>query len=192
MLQLFRLFKKKAISFEDQLKKLSELGFRINEGIEPELLLEEFSQVEYEEEPYQLLMISLGGEIFRDEQFIVVSNDIWHLDTECIEDHGDYKVIIERLMNMTGLDIRNINDFVDIENEEAWVSFQYNEKQINWDLKIDNDWLDSDIFDKFNQLIRNDTNNKIVLSVLGQDCLIAYLTDDRIKEVNKLIKNKFE
>ena len=137
-------------------------------------------------------MISLGGEIFRDEQFIVVSNDIWHLDTECIEDHGDYKVIIERLMNMTGLDIRNINDFVDIENEEAWVSFQYNEKQINWDLKIDNDWLDSDIFDKFNQLIRNDTNKKIVLSVLGQDCLIAYLTDDRIKEVNKLIKNKFE
>lgn len=188
---MFGFLKKKEIAFDKQLQKLSELGISLNQGIEPALLFDEFPEQEYLKNPYQLLMISMGGEIYKDNQFVNISNQIWHLDTECIEDHGDYTAIIERLKNLTGSQIHKINDYVDIENEIAWVSFEYENRQIKWDLKIDDDWIDPAIFDKFMQLIGNKANKKIVIATLGQDCLVAYLNEEQLKEVNKLVKYKF-
>jgi len=182
----------KIISLHEQIVRLAELGIKLNSGISIDSLLDEFSQEQFEKDPYQLLLISMGGEIFKDDHFYVASDQIWHLDTECIEDHGDYISIIERLKKMTGIDINHIKDFVDVENETAWVSFEYNNKQIKWDLQINDDWLDPEIFDKFNQLVRDVTSKRLVISSLGQDCLIAYLTPEQLREINKLVKFKFE
>lgn len=91
---MFGLFKKKVISFDNQLMRLSELGITLNPEVEPVALLEEFPKKKFEEDPYQLLLISLGGYIYKDDNFIITSDNIWHLDTECIEDHGDYIAII--------------------------------------------------------------------------------------------------
>ncbi|MEK4733053.1 hypothetical protein [Paenibacillus sp. FSL L8-0641] len=106
---MFGLFKKKII-FEDQLNKLSELGIFMSADLKKELLLEEFSRNEYEEDPYNLLLLTLGGEVEVNGEFINVSEEIWYLDTECIEDHGDYARIIIRLENMTKLNLNNITD----------------------------------------------------------------------------------
>jgi len=163
----------------------------LNSDIEAGALLDEFSEEEYENDPYQLLLISMGGEIHKNDEFFVVSDNIWHLDTECIEDHGDYVSVIERLKRMTTLEIRNIQDFIDIEEEIAWVSFEYDNKTIRWDLEIHDDWLDLNIFDKFNQLIGNSTNKKLAIASLGQDCLIGYFNEKQLIELNKLLKIKF-
>lgn len=71
--------------------------------------MEEFSRNEYEEDPYNLLLLTLGGEVEVNGEFINVSEEIWYLDTECIEDHGDYARIIIRLENMTKLNLNKYN-----------------------------------------------------------------------------------
>jgi hypothetical protein len=44
-----------------------------------------------ESRQYQLLLISLGSVIFNEENtFSNVCDDIWHFDTEFINDNGDY------------------------------------------------------------------------------------------------------
>lgn len=189
---MFGLFKKKVISFDNQLMRLSELGITLNPGVEPVALLEEFPKKKFEEDPYQLLLISLGGEIYKDDNFIITSDNIWHLDTECIEDHGDYIAIIERLKKLTKLEINDIKDYIDIENEIAWVSFEYNNRKINWDLQVDNDWIDPNIFDHFSELVEDKSSKRIVISSLGQDCLITYLTELQLEEINRLVRHQFK
>ncbi|MCF2719597.1 hypothetical protein LWE69_21475 [Paenibacillus sp. UKAQ_18] len=192
MFKLFGLFKKKKIIFEDQLNKLSELGIFMSAESKKELLLEEFSRNEYEEDPYNLLLLTLGGEVEVNGEFINVSEEIWYLDTECIEDHGDYARIIIRLENMTKLNLNNITDYVDIQNGTAWVSFEYMNELIRWEMKVDDDWLDMEIFKKFNELIKTEQSMKLYISILDQGCLMGYFNKEQVIEINKLIKYKFE
>ncbi|MCH6190081.1 MULTISPECIES: hypothetical protein [Paenibacillus] len=191
MFKLFGLFKKKII-FEDQLNKLSELGIFMSADLKKELLLEEFSRNEYEEDPYNLLLLTLGGEVEVNGEFINVSEEIWYLDTECIEDHGDYARIIIRLENMTKLNLNNITDYVDIQNGTAWVSFEYINELIRWEMKVYDDWLDMEIFKKFNELIKTEQSMKLYISILDQGCLMGYFNKEQVIEINKLTKYKFE
>ncbi len=189
---MFGLFKKKKIIFEDQLNKLSELGIFMSADLKKELLLEEFSKNEYEEDPYNLLLLTLGGEVEVNGEFINVSEEIWYLDTECIEDHGDYARIIIRLENMTKLNLNNITDYVDIQNGTAWVSFEYMNELIRWEMKVYDDWLDMEIFKKFNELIKTEQSMKLYISILDQGCLMGYFNKEQVIEINKLTKYKFE
>ncbi|APQ60525.1 hypothetical protein PPOLYM_01751 [Paenibacillus polymyxa] len=189
---MFGLFKKKKTIFENQLNKLSELGIFMSADLKKELLLEEFSRNEYEEDPYNLLLLTLGGEVEVNGEFINVSEEIWYLDTECIEDHGDYARIIIRLENMTKLNLNNITDYVDIQNGTAWVSFEYMNELIRWEMKVDDDWLDMEIFKKFNELIKTEQSMKLYISILDQGCLMGYFNKEQVIEINKLTKYKFE
>ncbi|WP_258296606.1 hypothetical protein [Paenibacillus peoriae] len=192
MFKLFGLFKKKKIIFEDQLNKLSELGIFMSADLKKELILEEFSRSEYEEDPYNLLLLTLGGEVEVNGEFINVSEEIWYLDTECIEDHGDYARIIIRLENMTKLNLNNITDYVNIQNSTAWVSFEYMNELIRWEMKVDDDWLDMEIFKKFNELIKTEQSMKLYISILDQGCLMGYFNKEQVIEINELTKYKFE
>ncbi len=189
---MFGLFKKKKTIFENQLNKLSELGIFMSADLKKELLLEEFSRNEYEEDPYNLLLLTLGGEVEVNGEFINVSEEIWYLDTECIEDHGDYARIIIRLENITKLNLNNITDYVDIQNGTAWVSFEYMNELIRWEMKVDDDWLDMEIFKKFNELIKTEQSMKLYISILDQGCLMGYFNKEQVIEINKLTKYKFE
>lgn len=87
--------------------------------LKKELLLEEISRSEYEEDPYNLLLLTLGGEVEVNDEFINSSDKIWYLDSECIEDHGDYARVIMQLENMTKLNLNKITDYVDIQDNTA-------------------------------------------------------------------------
>lgn len=186
------LFKKKKTIFEDQLNKLSELGIFMNADLKKELLLEEISRSEFEEDPYNLLLLTLGGEVEVNGEFINVSDKIWYLDTECIEDYGDYARVIMRLENMTKLNLNKITDYVDIQNSTAWVSFEYKNELIRWEMKVDDDWLDMEIFKKFNELIKTEQSMELYISILDQSCLVGYFNKEQVIELNKLTKYKFE
>lgn len=86
------------------------MGIFVNSTIPRESVLQEFSSADYEENLNQRLLISMGGEIEIDDKFYDVSDQIWNLDTECVEDDGINVTVIERLSRMTNLDIRNIQD----------------------------------------------------------------------------------
>lgn len=189
---MFGLFKKKKTIFEDQLNQLSELGIFMRSGLKKELLLEETSRSEYEEDPYNLLLLTLGGEVEVNGEFINVSDEIWYLDAECIEDHGDYARVIMRLENMTKLNLNKITDYVDIQNSTAWVSFEYMNEFIRWEMKVDDDWLDMEIFKKFNELTQTEQSMKLYISILDQGCLVGYFNKEQVIELNKLTKYKFE
>ncbi len=191
MLKLFGLFKKKTI-FEDQLNQLSEVGIFMRAELKKELLLEEISRSEYEEDPYNLLLLTLGGEVEVNGEFINVSDEIWYLDAECIEDHGDYARVIMRLESMTKLNLNKITDYVDIQNNTAWVSFEYKNELIRWEMKVYDDWLDMEIFKKFNELIKTKQSMKLYISILDQGCLVGYFNKKQVIELNKLTKYKFE
>ncbi|MGG4218738.1 hypothetical protein ABEW32_10950 [Paenibacillus jamilae] len=192
MFKLFGLFKKKKTIFEDQLNQLSELGIFMRAGLKKELLLEETSRSEYEEDPYNLLLHTLGGEVEVNGEFINVSDEMWYLDAECIEDLGDYARVIIRLGNMTKLKLNKITDYVDIQNSTAGVSFEYKNEFIRWEMKVDDDWLDMEIFKKFNELIQTEQSMKLYISILDQGCLVGYFNKEQVIELNKLTKYKFE
>src|ERR1700753_3958789 len=78
------LFRKSRPGLEQQLQDLVQAGVRGLPEATPEGLLGEWSQKQFEESPYLLALVALGGD---DPP---LSENIWHFDTECIEDHGAY------------------------------------------------------------------------------------------------------
>ncbi len=196
-MDMLRFFKsKKKVSFNEQLTLLQTIGIKLNENISEELLLKEFSLQEYENDPYLLLMLAMGGEVEIDNIYFNGSNNIWYLDTECIEDTGDYVRIAERIKDLSNghLEMTEINDVVDIENLEASLSFKLDGKEYHWSLKVDDDWLDITIIYKFNELLKLKSPDKSIsiFYLGGQDCLIGIFSKQQVKQLNTLKGIKFE
>lgn len=98
------------MSLEDQLIHLEKLGFSLNSGFYIEDLLEEFDRIEYEKNLYKTLLMAMGGEVkVKNRTWVPFSKNIWHFDTECIEEQGDYVRIAHRLRDLAeGYDTRCI------------------------------------------------------------------------------------
>ena len=94
-MRLFDRFSKKKQTLEEQLTALANCGICPNPGIAVDHLLESCARDEYENEPFGLLLVILGNTLER-EPWSPLSDCIWHLDTECIEDHGSYVNSISR------------------------------------------------------------------------------------------------
>jgi len=122
-----------AMQLEQQIKLLSDCGIPLNEGVTVDDLLYSWGREEYEGQPFELLLITMGGELESrltarepDERGTSFASDhIWHFDTECIEGPGSYVRIAERMAVLADgdLPLENIADSVDLEQEVAWLSF---------------------------------------------------------------------
>jgi len=189
MLKWFK--KNERIPFENQLAALDRIGIRLNDGVSPDVLIQEHSKEEYEEQPYYLLLLAMGSEVFdSDGKESYNSNDIWYLDTECIEDHGDYVRVIKRIADLIQDDvvISDISDYVDIENNEARISFEVNGEFKKYDLAVDDDWLDINVFRIFSELLReHGSQRQFFYSVVDQSILVGIFTKEQFKEMRKLI-----
>ncbi|SDH44083.1 hypothetical protein [Desulfosporosinus hippei] len=189
---LSRLFgkEKSEVKLEDQIKNLKNIGLELSPGFTIEHLLKEFDRKEFEKDPYKLLLAVMGGEVeLEDQSSVPLSNKVWHFDTECIEDRGDYVRIANRLCDLSQglLQITNLKDFVDIDNRQAWISFSLDGQEYKWDLKIENDWVDPGIFSKFAELLNTKSKTqRFIIMVLGQDCIIALAEHDQLQKLNQL------
>jgi len=114
--------------------------------------------------------------------------NLWHFDTECIEDHGDYRRIVERMVEMAqgSLPLENIKDHIDLEKEEAWFSFTFRGEEIKVECKVRDDWVDSTVFARFVDLLDKSDPGKIFVyyDLGGQDCIIGCVTRDELKRLN--------
>lgn len=194
--------KKKAIQrseksvYKEQLRNLADCGIKLYTEFPPEILLEEWSEEDFEDEPYEMLLVAMGAENEFDEyghQWL--SDNVWHFDTECIEDHGDYIRIAERMRDLAGgdLPLKEINDYVNIEEEIAWLEFILDDEKYHWNLKIEDDWVDTDIFGMFITLLAKHNSNKrfTYFDLDGQDCLIGCMTVEELKKLRQVTNLNF-
>ena len=178
MLDLFKRKPQKHVPFEDQVRVLENCGVALRPGVACERLLQSFSREQFEADPFRLLLCAMGEEAEPDYP----SDKIWHFDTECIEDHGDYQRIASRMRTLAqgDLPLANIEDFVDLESGTAWLAFSIDGKSERWTAKVEDDWVDPQILSRFAGLLesRKTARRYTCISLEGQDCLIGCATKD--------------
>lgn len=186
MLNAFRRLFRRPVSLADQLRVLAECGIALNPGVSVENLLEHSKQKEFESKPYITLLCAMGSVVespaeTRDCEY--ASDSIWHFDSECIEDHGDYVSIVSRMSALANgdLPLTDLQDWVDIEGGEAWVSFTLDGGHYRWVMEVENDWVDPSIFSRLGDLLclRSEYRRFTYIDLGGQDCLIGYATDEQ-------------
>src|SRR5689334_22294626 len=92
--------RKPAVAVRQALEQLAALVIRRRDGIPDEDLLLSLGGTMESQADLTLLLCVLGGEVERGD-FERVSDDIWHVDAECIEDNGDYIRLVERFAILT-------------------------------------------------------------------------------------------
>jgi hypothetical protein len=167
------------ISVTAALDRLASLGIRLRAGISNDDLL--FSLGGTLESPVEWvdLLCVLGSEVERGD-FEPMSDDIWHLDAECIVEDGDYAELLNRFVVLAkgALPLTGVRDHVDLEAEEAWVEFSLDGKGMHWDLQVSDDWVDAELYSRLQQLVSTrGAGKRFFIAGLGQDSLISFGTD---------------
>lgn len=175
------------LNMEQKLELLANCGMRLANPFEPKDLLTSWAREDYEKPGFDLVLTGLG---MTEEQEPWRNHcvNLWHFDTECIENNGDYKRIVERMVEMAqgSLPLENIEDHIDLEKEEAWFSFTFRGEEIKVECKVEDDWVDSTIFAKFVDLLDKSDPAKIFVyyDLGGQDCIIGCVMRDELKQLN--------
>ena len=85
------------------------------------------------------------------------------------------------------LPIQNIRDHVDLEERAAWLAFDYEGRSIRIDCKVNDDWVDTDVFRTFVDLLAKSDPSKLYLyyDLHGQDCIIACVSAAQFAELKR-------
>ena len=176
------------MTLEQKLATLSRSGSKLNDAFSEADLLTSWSRAEYEKPGFDLVLVGLGmteeEEPWRDHCV-----NLWHFDTECIEDHGDYKRIVDRMAELTqgSLPLADIQDYVDLQEGEARFSFTLHGKETKVDCRVEDDWVDPKIFSVFVQVLASTDPSKVFVhyDLGGQDCLIGCVSREQLRQLNK-------
>ncbi|SEO38061.1 hypothetical protein [Paenibacillus sp. OV219] len=178
------------LPIHEQLKTLRSIGIHLKQDIQLEDCFQDEHRA-YESRPYLLLLKDLGSEIeSEDGTFISASNNVWCFDRECIEDHGDYIRLLERIRDMvqSELSIEHIADYVDLEKDEANISFIVNGVAHNYELRVNKDWADLQILAIFTRLLaEHGSKKRFCFSDLGNDVLVVLIDRERFGDLRKLL-----
>jgi hypothetical protein len=127
-------------TLEQKIEVLAGCGFRLAQPFTVEDLLQSWDRAALEKLGYDSVLVAMG---MTEEQEPWRNHcvNLWTFDTECIEDHGAYKKIAERMAELAGgsLPIENIRDYVDVENNEAWLAFSFHGKDIKIECEVKDD-----------------------------------------------------
>jgi hypothetical protein len=193
---LFGLGKKKTV--EAMLAELATVGIELRPGITVDELADSHTRADIEKGGFEILLAVMGNEQFDPKTFEVLnplSDDVWHFDTEAIEDHGAYVQIVENCRRLTGGDLKfeGVRDYVDVEQEIAWVELSSNGRSERVDLKIDNDWVDPKIFAKLQDwLEETGSGRRFAVQGLGQDILLICKQPEQIRMINRATGLRFK
>lgn len=180
---------KRKPTFEQQFEVFKELGFVLNSGVDTsDINRWPGGYLEFENLPYHLMYQTLGQTIER-EPWTPITNKVWNFDLEAIEGHNAYVDIIKNISRITNgdLDFENIKDYVDIDKGKAWVSFTCKGDNYRWDLKVNDDWADGDLFDRVQGLTdKYKTKGKFTFfNTGGQDFVLGYCTPDELEKIRQ-------
>ena len=118
-------------------------------------------------------------------------DNLWHFDTECIEDHGDYVRIGQRMNQLAqgSLALSDFQDHVDVEGGMAWLQFKCHGRTVRIECAVDNDWVDTAVFGHFVDLLAIHGPGKLYIyyDLGGQDCILGCATAAQFEKLKKLI-----
>jgi hypothetical protein len=174
------------LRLEDKLAVLGKCGFVLAPPFTVDDLLASWARQDLEEPGYDMVLVGLGGTEER-EPWRNRCVNLWHFDTECIEDDGDYVAIAKRMAEMTqgGVSLTEIQDHVDVEAREAWLSFVTGGQRIRIDCTVKDDWVDEAVLNRFQSLLTQSAHSKtfVYYDTGGQDCIIGCVTREQLKEL---------
>lgn len=176
-------------TLEQRLELLAQCGIHLNPPFTVDDLLKMFDRSEYEKLGWDMVLVGLGT-TEEEEPWRNHCVNLWHFDTECIEDNGDYQRIAQRMaeMAMGSLPLEDIKDHVDIENNKAWLSFKLQGKDVRIDCKVEDDWIDPSVLSTFVELLGQSDKSKVFIyyNLGGQDCILGCVTKSQLTQLNKL------
>ncbi len=179
------------------LSDLSAIGIECRSDVTPDRLFGIISRDRIEKSRFEWLLVAMGEREQDRDPFKVLgplSDDVWHFDAEAINDHGDYRSIVEECCRLSKghLSFNAIADYVDVANKTAWVELDLGTHTERVDLKVDNDWIDPKIFSVLQQhLARTGSQRRLAGHGLGQDLLFVCQTPDAIQRLNKVTGLRF-
>jgi len=183
-----------AISVSAALEQLANAGVRVRPSISNDDLLVSLGGTMESPVDWVQLFCILGSEVERGE-FERVSDDIWHFDAECIEDHGDYVALLNRFAILAKgvLPMTDLRDLVDIEHGKAWVEFALDGSKVHWDLEASDDWVDPGLYSRLQQLVTpRGAGKRFFIASLGQDSLVSFGDDQMRQALSRLSGLKFQ
>ena len=188
-LKSYKALQNPAAAFEAALDKLITAGIKITPGIQETDIFERWTEKLADYNPLEALYITLGGST-QYEPYTNFSDSCWHFDHDTIEVERAYGTILENLKRISNGDLgfQNIIDhYNDDEDNKAWISFELYGDKYKWDLDLNDDWVDSYLFDKIQDLCRK-YNKKRRLAYLsaGQGFVISYLTADEFNKISEM------
>lgn len=176
-------------TLEAKLAALEQCGLRLAPPFTVGDLLKIADRSEYQKPGWDMVLVGLGMEEEQDP-YRPYCRNLWDFDTECIEDHGDYARIARRMSDMAGesLPLEDIRDFVDIDGNQAWVSFKLGDRDIRIDCRVDDDWVDPDLFAKFDELLEQSDPSKLFIyyDLRGQDLVIGCVSKAQLNQLRAL------
>jgi hypothetical protein len=182
------IFSRKKPTLDEQLAVLAECGIKLREGANRDELAAVLRDDRKDAWSYEDVLIAMGNDSESDDG-VSLSDDIWYLDTECIEGDGSYARIIRRLGALTRgeLDFRDVTDHVDVDAEEAWVEFVLDGEKIHWDMTVKDDWVDGDVFSNVARLLEKKKSSRRLTNIFlfGQDLLIGCSTEEEFRRLKK-------
>ncbi len=192
---MFGIFKgrgRESLTLEQRLEILAGCGLSLAPPFTTQDLLESWPREEFEKRGFTLTLVGLGMTEERPPWRNHCVN-VWHLDTECIEDHGSYVRVAQRMAELTqgSIVIENARDQVDLEAGIANLDFEQSGKPVHLDLKVNDDWLDPAVLSHFVRVLAVSDPSKLFLyhDTRGQDCVIACVTRDQFAALKKAAVN---
>ncbi len=184
--KLPRLVKK--YTFEEQWDCFQSLGFKLNEGVTLKDI-DRWNANAHKSADFSLMYTTLGQTLER-SPWTPLTNNVWSFDTEAIHIEGDYSAIINNLgrISRNELPFENVSDTLNRETSTASLSFTLNGENYAFTLKLNDDWIDEELFSEVVKLTQtHHTQGRFTLldRKEGQDMVIGYMTE---KDLASLIK----
>lgn len=178
------------MTIEQKLNALAECGLKLKAPFGVPDLVESWGREALDEPGYNLALVCLGM-TQEEPPWAPHCDNLWHFDTECIDDDGSYVRIAERFAEMAqgSLPLSNIQDHIDIDEGTAWLHFNCRSKPVHIDCEVQDDWLDTKLFGHFAKLLAECDPNKLFIyyDLGGQDCIIGCVTRDQFTKLKKVI-----
>ena len=151
--------------------------------------------LKYHTDPIEAMYIFLGVETQR-KPYRYISNNCWLMDMESIEGVGSYKRIlanIERISN-GDLHFQDIRDYCnDNDDGKAWVEFVFGGNEFRWQMAVNDDWADPQLFQNIQDLCRKfDKRGRLTFFPVGQTFVVSYLTEEQFVHMKELVGPKFK
>jgi len=183
----------KRVPVEEQLRALAECGLELRDDDACRRTVEEWQPEDLESPPYDLILTFLGDPYDGDDgREHPISPGIWHLDTECICGPEDYVEAMQRFVTLTRGDL-SLDDITAHFDDEAWVEFTLAGEKHHWDFEVSDDWIDTSIIDRFEDLLaKSGSNRRYCVQPGGQDMLLICPTREQFDRLTQLTAAKFK